>query len=245
MKEHLPFLFSRIQFGLIAIFISACSGGSGGDSNNTEDTESNGSEGSSSVVTIGQYDLTTYLFHQNLDLVGGKVSYEIKLYSKVDGTDYFPSLMIEEEYEKVSEDTVIFKTNGSIEPENTFQIKDSTIQETVHTLENQTRDIQRFVDIGTKHLDADGESILGAQNASCTLIEHLDSFDLRTATGSFNLASGVYDDVLHIQCITGLIVDDAVVPHTDLHHYFANNFGPILTEGTILLLGEAYIVPQR
>ena len=245
MKERVPFFFSKFLFSLTVIFLSACGGGGGGNSDTNGDSGIDNSGGGSGNVTFGEYDLTTYLFHQNLDLLGGKISYLVKLYSKGDGEEISPSIETMEEYEKTSEDTVVFRVSTSSEPKNTFLIKDTTVQETVHALNNQTRDFQRFVEVGTKYIDADAITAIGTQNASCTLIEHLDSFDLSTATGGYNLASGVYDDVLHVQCITGFVTNATVVAHTDIHHYFAKDIGLILNEGIMILLGEIYIIPQR
>ena len=245
MKERVPLSFSIFLFSLTVIFLSACGGGGGGNSDTNGDSGKDNSDGGSGDVTIGEYDLTTYLFHQNLDLVGGKISYLVKFYSKGDGAEIFPSIETVEEYEKTSEDTIVFRVSTSSEPENTFLIKDTTVQETVHTLENQTRDFQRFVEVGTKYMDADAITTIGTQNASCTLIEHLDSFDLSTATGNYNLASGVYDDVLHVQCITGFVANGTVVAHTNIHHYFAKDIGLIFNEGIMIFLGAIYIIPQR
>ena len=245
MKDRVPFSFSKFLFSLTVIFLTACGGGGGGSSGNTDASGSDDSGDGSGDLTTDEFDLTTYLFHQNLDLVGGRISYPVKLYSKGDGSELLSSIEKVEEYEKTSEDTVVFSESSSSEPENTFRIGDATVQETVHGLDDQTRDIQRFINVGTKYMDADATTGIGTQNASCILIEHLDSFDLSTATGDFNLASGVYDDVLHVQCITGFVTNDTVSAHTDIHHYFAKDIGLILNEGVMFLLGEIYVIPQR
>jgi hypothetical protein len=137
--------------------------------------------------------------------LGGGISYPVKLYSKGDGSELLSGIEKVEEYEKTSEDTVVFSESSSSEPENTFRIGDATVRETVHALDDQTRDIQRFINVGTKYMDADAITGIGTQNASCILIEHLDSFDLSTATGGVNLASGVYNDVCMFSVLQGLL----------------------------------------
>ena len=232
MKKNI--LFRAIILSSSMLVISACGGGGSSDNN----------EASSGNSSNGKYDLTEYIFHRNLDLVGEIYSYPVKLYSKTDGTEQYAGIELGEIYEKISEDTVTFRESGSSVPENTFLINESTILETVHALNNQSRDLQRFVDVGTKYMDADATTALAEQNAICTVMEHLDTFDLSTATDNYNLASGVYEDVLHVHCITSFVIDGNLAPHTDLHHYFAKDIGPIFNEGTVLILGDAYIIPQ-
>jgi hypothetical protein len=70
MKERVPFSFFKFLFSLTVIFLTACGGG-GGNSGNTDVSGTDGSGDGSGGLTTGEFDLTTYLFHQNLDLVGG------------------------------------------------------------------------------------------------------------------------------------------------------------------------------
>jgi len=246
-------LFSCLFF--TSLFLTACGGNSGG--NNPQEggaTQNIGAGGtgiagdSNSSGNTGNFDIVEYMFPDQVENIGGFTSYETRMFSKSKGEQLFEGLETSEQFERTAADTVVFSVNNTGEPANTFVINASSIEETVHGSDNQKRTLQRFVNIGDTYLDANATVNLGEpmkQNAKCSVIEHLDSFDLAFATGSLNLASGIFNDVLHVQCTTGFIVDGQVAPHTDLHHYFARDKGVIFNHGTVILMGDVYIIPQK
>jgi len=255
-----------ILFTLV-LFLSACGGGSSSsdsspdENDNTPDTSedvntdvtdndnnNNDDDTTPPTNTSGTYDLTEYLFHDNLDVVGGSISYAIESYDRTTGEQLYGGIEVTEEFFKQDANTVVQRADSSSEPTHTYEIKPTTIIETVHGADDTTRTQTRFVSVGDTYLDADYLSSFGDnsidQNATCTVLDHLDSFNLATATGSFNLASGTYNDVLKVHCVTSFITNGTYSPHTDLEHYFAKDIGIIFNAGEVILLGDAYIIPR-
>jgi len=224
---------SYLRFGHLVIVImlfptlAAC-GGSGGKSDYS----------STSNSPSGQYDLVEYLFNESLSVLSNSVSYTVTLYNTSNGLQVF---QYTDKYEKTAGDTIFWTTDDT--PASTFVITSSTIDETIHSANNELRISQRYVDVGTEYMNEATDTLLGAQNATCQVIEHHPTIDLSTLTGAFPLATGIYNDVLEVKCITSFVVQGTLAPHTNLTHYFARGVGVIFTEGEVLLFGNVYFVP--
>ena len=215
---------------LLTILLSACGGGGDGGG----DSAGNNNNGA------GQYDLVDYFFHENLAVTNSTVSYTVSAYSKDTGEQL---IQYTDDFEKTADDTIVWTSSG--EPASTFVITDSRIDETVHSALDAPRPNQRFVDVGTEYMDATASlPPFGDQNARCTVTAHHDSIDLATKTDAYNLASGIYNDVLEINCITSFIIEGNLAEHTNLNHYFARNIGLVFTEGNLFLFGNVYIIPE-
>ena len=215
----------------ISSLLSGCGGGGGGEAPAAK-TET--------PPPAGNYDLNDYIFHQDLRSTGGLISYPVSSYIKSDGS---LAVSYNDRFERTTADTIVWQSSGS--PASTFVITPSTIDETVHSAMDALRASQRFVDVGTKYMDATASlPPIGDQNARCTVLQHHDSIDLSTMTGSFSLASGIYNDVLEVNCITSFVVEGQLGEHTNLRHYFAKNVGVVFTEGNMLFFGEVYIIPK-
>lgn len=225
--------------------LTAC----GGSSSQGGAVEASNGDGSSEAGNSGNFDLFEYLFPSEITDVGGLSSYLTRMYAKDTGEQLLSGIETSEQYEKTAPDTIVFSVNNTGEPKNTFVVGADSIEETVHDLDNQKRTTQRFVNVGDTYLDANATvPMLGEideQNAKCSVIEHLATFDLGSATGSLSVASGTYNDVLHVQCQTGFIINGQVGTHTDLHSYFARGKGVIFNHGTLLLIGNVYIIPEK
>lgn len=220
--------FSALIFTLImSIMLSACKG-QGGNENTTPPANN----------TSGQYDLVEYTFGENLSVTPSSITYSVTIFSKTDGIQV---LQTNDKFDKISDDTIIWTVNG--EPASTFVITSTTMEETVHSAADELRTLQRFVDVGTVYMNKDTKTIIAPQNATCKVINHLPSIDLTTLTGEFFLATGIYNDILEVNCVTGFIIEGNVLPHTNLTHYFARNVGLVFTKGELLFFGEVYVVP--
>jgi len=224
---------SYIRFGSLAVIfmfeltLAAC-GGSGSNSDNT----------STADTLSGQYDLVDYLFNETLSVLSNSVSYTVTFYNISDGQQV---LQYTDKFEKTADDTIYWTSNDV--PAGTFVITPTTIDETVHSANDDLRISQRYVDVGTEYMNKTTDTLLGPQNASCQVVEHHSTIDLGTLTGIFPVATGIYNDVLQIECITGFVTQGAVAPHTILTHYFAKGAGLIFSQGQLLLLGNVYMVP--
>jgi len=224
----------------MTFLLTACGGG--GSNGNTDDgTPNGGNDGNTSSPSVGltgPFDLTEYLFHDNLGTVGGSHSYRTRLFKIEDGNELFASIEIIEEYFKQDENTVIQRYDNLSPPNYTYVITDTTIEETVHVIgdTNIQRTLTRSASTGDIYLDY----VDGNDSAKCEVVKQFASFDLGNATGSFSLAAGIYNDVLQINCVT--ISEGSVL--ADFDQYFAKDVGLILTSGMLTGLGEVYLVPE-
>lgn len=216
---------------LLIILLSACGGGgSGGGDTPPEGTPN------------GQYDLVDYLFDKTLDVTSNIKTYQISVYAKSTGNLIFP-FEYTEQFEKTLDNTIYWSTDG--EAASTFVITASTIDETVHSANDAFRASQRFVDVGTEYMNASADlPPFGTQNANCKLVKHHPSIDLSTLTDTFSLTSGIYNDVLEINCSTGFVIEGQYGEHTNLTHYFVRDVGIVFSEGTVFFLGDVYFIPQ-
>lgn len=213
-------------------------GGSGGGStpdNTTPDSQ---------FPSSGTYDLSLYTFHRNVLSAGGQISFIEKIYGKNESEDgAFISLRRD-----------FTNNNGTIEESSsdalikTFTVSSTAINENLLD-SGDSRESQRYANIGDVYLNANStpdpsNPIAVEQNATCRLEEALDSFDLSTATADLMLASGVYEDVIRVFCVTGFVRGGTVTPHTMLTSYFAKDIGLIFSEGEVLFLEDVYIIEE-
>ncbi len=197
-----------------------------------------------SVATSGEFDLSKYLFHDNVLTTGGQINFDEKIFNK----------------DNAGGDSVItlsrsfVNNNGTIEEYSsdekikTFTISSTAINENLLDSAN-SRTSSRYANIGDTYIDAvstppTNSPIAVEQNATCVLQEHLATFDLASATADIALASGVYDDVIRVQCVTSFISGTTKSPHTTLNSYFAKGVGVIFNEGNVFLLEDVYIVEE-
>lgn len=236
-------MFHIILFVFVMNLVTACGGGGAGDNTSVNDSSSEDTsleDTSSDGSARGAIDLVDYLFDDNLDTVGDKVSYKVNIYSMDTGEVMFSGLS--EDWEKTKVNTYVSSVADS--PANTFAVGENIIVETVHGSPDLYRDMKRYVDVGEKYMDATADTpLLGEQNASCVVEKVLSSYDLSTATGSHNIVSGIYNDVLEVKCVTKLVGSNAVL--ADMYHYFARGVGAILNTGNAIFIGDSYIVPIR
>lgn len=222
-----------LRFAQLVIVISleltltAC-GGSGGNSDNSTTTN----------IPSGQYDLVDYFFSESLSVVSNSVSYMVTFYNKSDGQQV---AQYTDKFEKTFDDTIYWTTDDIAA--STFVITPSSIEETIHSANDEFRISQRYVNVGSEYMNATTDTLLAPQNATCEVIDHHPSVDLSTLTGTFPLATGIYNDVLEINCVTSFVIQGTTVPHTNLVHYFAKDVGVIFTEGELLGFGNVYMVP--
>ena len=207
--------------------LTACNE-SGGNTDNS-DTANN---------PTGQYDLVDYFFNETLSVPSNSISYMVTFYNTSDGSMV---AQYTDKYEALSNANIYWTSDGI--PAGTFVITTSTIEETVHSADDDLRPSQRYVDVGTEYMNHDTDTILGDQNAACKVIAHHPTVDLSEKTGSFALATGIYNDVLEINCVTSIVVQGSNSPHTNLTHFFARDIGIIFSAGNLLFLGNVYIVP--
>ncbi len=218
---------------LLGLTLTACGGGSSDSETNTN-TNTN---------TSNHYDFSKYLFHTNVLRSNGEVSFMEKFYTKETGEQVLTPL----DRKFTSADGTFIKEFTSNEVIKTYKINDNDITETIIKA-NASRSYKRFISVGDTILDADFTSALGDtsinQNATCIVLEHFDSYDLATAAANYNLASGVYNDVLKLECITSFVSNGIVSPHTKLRSYHAKNIGVIFAEGSLFFGGDVYITEE-
>ena len=250
LRSKTYFLLTFILFNL-----AACGGGSSSSSpasqqnpapdpnnSNQEPVTTNEQPNTDSQ---GQYDLAQYLFPTDVVASIGDFSFTEKLYSQESG-----ELVATLSRRFSNADGAEIEEYSFSDKIKLFEIKSTEIEETLLDLNNATRISARYANIGDTYMNADytpppSDPIGLSQNASCKLVNHLESFDLASAAGNFNLGSGDFEDVLEIDCVTSFISDDGQrSEHTSLKHYFVKGLGGIFSEGTVFLFGDVYIVDE-
>lgn len=234
---------------LAVVFLSACGGGSSsapeaasGGGGAADDGENSSADDSSSGD--GTFDLSKYLFPSSVLSSGGQVSFVEKTYQVTEsGVDLALTLN-----RSFSNNNGTIEEYSSDELIKTFTVGDTLISETLITA-SDFRTGKRFAQVGETFMDANStpapdSAFPVVQNASCVLDAHLDSFDLSTATGDYTLSSGVYEDVLRVQCVTSFVANGVKSPHTTLFNYLAKDVGTIFSEGNVFLLEDVYIVEE-
>ncbi len=242
----------QLNIGLLfTLAIGVMSGCGGSDTQTGPDVPSdvqpdeNEDPSDNSADNRGQYDLAEYLFPEEVLASDGDVSFTEIHFAQDTGE---PIMSIPRRF--TNSDGVTINEFSFSERIKTFSVNQTSIEETLLDLDSAKRDSKRFVDIGDTYMNADyhppeSDPVDISQNASCKLIQHIDNFDMSTAGGNLNLASGVLNDVLKIDCVTSFLADDGQKsPHTTLTHYFAKGIGGIFSEGSVLLVGDVFIVEE-
>ncbi|MEM7258345.1 MAG: hypothetical protein AAF404_13285 [Pseudomonadota bacterium] len=187
-----------------------------------------------------EYDLSLYQFHTNVLTNGGEITITENYYSQStgEGPVYAPTLR----YLNVDGAIQRISVSGTV-------FEQSTITDTHIDKEGVSytgfRRGDRFASIGDTYLDAEVENLTLKQN--CTLQNHLESFDLGTATGDHALASGVYEDVIQVYCVSVFTnADGSTRPNYDWNRYYAKGLGLISIDGRWpnFLTGDIYAIPQ-
>jgi len=189
-----------------AFILNACGGGSS-DSDST-------------------YDLSEYLFNSAITVPNGEFNYIEKAFFKETGEQVF---LFDSPASFTSNDTglitgIIADNLSILDFLRTYKINAEDIEETDGVLVSY---YTRFVGVGTNYYNATfREEIV----RNCVLLEHLDTFNLGTATGNLNLTSGVYNDVLKVECTTSTLSDENLISYS-YRTYYAKDQGVIFKEG--------------
>lgn len=193
------------------------------------------------------YDLSLYFFHTNTQTPGGEIAFTEKYYEKLVGNGPIHSrttryLNTGTSIDSLSTDNAVFLQ---------YVITVNSIKE-IGVSYNGAQTVNRYTKLGEIYLDAVIESL--GRRDTCTLQNHLDDFDLGDATGSVTIASGVYEDVLHVFCNRILDSEDDGIPtNYSWNGYYAKDVGLIFADGNWVTLeadsswfvvGDAYLIPE-
>ena len=193
------------------------------------------------------YDLSLYLFHSNTQAVGGEIAFTEKYYEKFSGN----GLIHSRERRYLNTGTSI----DSIGSDNAVLLQYVTTVNSIKEIGVSYNGAQggiRYAALNDKYIDAVIEDL--GRRDTCTLQNHLDEFDLGNATGSAMIATGVYEDVLHVFCNRVLESEDGVTPtNYSWNAYYAKGVGLIFADGNWVILdedanwfvvGDAYLIPE-
>ncbi len=248
MNKTSNLLYKFITLLFLLLLISGCGGGGGNNDSDpsnivSDDTDTNNDPDDEATDNpAGDYDLVAYLFDASLERVGARVSYQAHMNNQQTGEEVMAQFELSEQWEKTDENTIAFSVNDSQEPEITYVIHDSSIEDIKHNSENMTLSMIRFVSIGDTYEDEHVTTpISDDSHISCQVLDHLDSFDLKTLTSG--MADGIYQDVLHVHCL--MSVSDA--PLNDMETFYAKGIGHVLSIDNLGLLigGPSVFIPQR
>ncbi|MBL4709364.1 MAG: hypothetical protein JKY48_13085 [Flavobacteriales bacterium] len=253
---------------LAASVLTACGGGGGGSGAILPVVGGGDNDTPGTVTSSGEFDLADYFFHNNLDMPGGSLTFEQRTFFQETGEE-FPFSITNQLVREGDTITLSASTQlpGTEEPRvaRVYTITSSTIERTFFNLDGEvgrSDSGQRFVDIGETYLDMNtstnfgtdeetGEEAILLTNVKCSLVEHFDTFDLSLATGQFNLASGVFNDVVQINCVvraidpdTGEVIVMGIL--TEIDQYFDRDVGTVFIDESIsFFLGATYTTIER
>lgn len=233
---------------LLLVLISACS-----DSDvftNPDDTVTTNTAADNTTTDVpgpDDYDLSQYFFHANTRAVGGEIAFTENYYEKTTGNELAYNRAIRHlntgtNIESIRSDNVVFIQ---------YTITVNSIKE-IGVSYIGARSARRYVEVGDKYLDAINEDL--GRRDTCTLQNHVDEFDLGNATESATIASGVYEDVLHVFCNRVLDLEDGDTrTNYSWNAYYAKDVGLIFADGNWIILdadnnwfdiGDTYLIPE-
>ena len=233
---------------LLLILISACSDSDVfTDPDNTATTNTASDNTATVVPGPDDYDLTLYFFHANTRAVGGEITFIENYYDKTIDNELAYSratrlLNTGTNIESIRSDNVVFLQ---------YSITVNLIKE-VGVSYSGARSVLRYVELGEQYLDAIDEEL--GRRDTCTLQNHLDEFDLGSATEPASITTGVYNDVLHVFCNRVLDFNDGDTrTNYSWNAYYAKDVGLIFADGNWIVLdaennwfdvGDTYLVPE-
>ncbi len=248
------------------------------DGNTTVDVDDNllGQD----LPNTGQFDLAEYFFENILDRVGASVMFPVNTFRQDTGERLFMGTestitrVVDENGSILETQTIAI---GTLEPDTTtlfrYNIGNDAIE--VISFEDEVANppflTQRFVNVGDVFQDVTATVFFDDMpgsisedeggltvNTRCTVVEQLDEFNLAEATGPFNLASGVFSDVLRVNCQMSIVLTEEELNQipddvefnpviSDADTYFAREVGEILTEasGLAAFLLDIYLIRER
>jgi len=236
----------KLTLLVLLVFISACSESS--VFTNAEGTDQGGATQNNTPIEFqgpNDYDFSLYFFHANTRTTGGEVTFTEKYYEKPAGSKLL--------YSRVTRHLNTGTYIESIDTNNAVLLQYLL---TINSIKpfgvsyDGAETITRYIELGEGYLDSIVESL--GRRDTCTLQNHLDEFDLSEATGAANLATGVYEDVLHVFCKRVLDTDNGGTNYS-WNAYYAKDVGIIFADGAWTVLdsdgnwlniGDAYLIPE-
>jgi len=191
--------------------------------------------------------MSLYLFHANTQTVGGEIAFTEKFYDKSSDNEQIHSYVTRHLNTGTSIDSIGPDSAVLLQ----YVITINSIKQ-IGVSYNGSEGARRYVGLKEKFSDAINESL--GRRDTCTLQNHLDDFDLGTATGPATIATGVYEDVLHLFC-NRVLDTEAGGTRTNYswNSYFAKGVGLIFADGNWVILdtdgnwfdvGDAYLIPE-
>jgi len=199
------------------------------DNSNPDDTTD---DSTNEFQDPDDYDLALYFFHSNTQTSGGEIAFTEKYYEKPSGDGPIRSRAIK--YLNTGTSIEVIDAENSVLHQ--FTITINSIKEIGVSFEG-AQTIHRFTALGEVYLDAVIESL--NRRDTCTLQNHLDVFDLGDAIDSATIATGVYEDVLHVFCNRVLdLQDGGTTTNYSWNAYYANGVGLLFADGNWVVLDE-------
>jgi len=187
---------------LLLILNSACSNSD--VFTNPDDTVTNNTVPDATAIEFkgpDDYDLSLYFFHANTQAVGGEITFTEKFYDKSSDNELIHSQITRHLNKGTSIDSINVDNAVLLQ----YRITINSIKQ-IGVSYNGSDGALRYAELNEKFLDAVNEDL--GRRDTCTLQDHLDDFDLGSATGAATIATGVYEDVLHVFCNRVLDTED-------------------------------------
>lgn len=246
----------KIFIAILLTTLAACGGGSststdtsngvsGGNTTGDGGTENTGND----IGGTGAIDLIDFSFNDVLDVVGGVDSFQPMNFDPATGLLIpSPGVTLSVTEVRVDDSTI---TSTDVNSETGEVIEETTItfdQQSftsftpappqVSAVGGLTTNGQRFVNVGDT--SSIGSGLIDGSVVTCVLEEQMDTFDLMEATSPFNVASGVFNDVVRIRC-TQELENGEVLNITD--NYLARGVGQVFQRS--IQPGGRILINQR
>ncbi len=244
----------KIFIAILLTILAACGGGSSTSSDNSNGvsgdnamSDGDGNENTGNDMSgAGAIDLIDFSFNDMLDMVGGIDSFQPMNFDPATGL-LIPSPGVTLTVTEVRVDaSTITSTDVNSETGDVLSEDTTTFDEQsfttftpappqVSAVGGLTTNGQRFVNVGDTA--SIGTGLIDDSVVTCVLEERMDTFDLMDATSPFNVASGVFNDVVRIRCTQESPSGDVL---NITYNYLARGVGQVFQrsiqpEGRILI----------
>lgn len=177
------------------------------------------------VDPTGEFDLSEYLFHEQVSSETGSMGYTEKYYKK--NEDIAVVLQPEFRYIRNGE-TIDVQSSGIDGLTYQYTVTDSAINEFHPTLDD-SRSYERYAQLGDTYLNAELTSV--NVNETCVLSEFFETYHLSSATGKLKISNKTYDNVIKVRCRSEFTNRNENRTNYRWNVYYAKDIGPVFKDG--------------
>jgi len=176
----------------------------------------------SSKKAQGEYDLSNYFFHANLDIDGGAIEYDIHYHDK----DSLKRDIIYSMKRVRNGNTIEHIQNGKVVL--LYSIGEGDIEKRWPGTDSFRSRI-RYVNIGDTFVD--NHELRSGVTDNCKVEDHIEEFNVAEATGAKIAPNEMYKDVIHAYCQSKVHDVNGTKDYWTANKYYAYGVGLVAMEG--------------